>query len=102
MTHVRMIRPQGRHPLPTVLVAGTQLFSSHYTEAALGITSVLCDTPEGCYLVYVSRTKTDVLGGVLGPVKRALVARRIESQAPAIVAQLRSRLEGGLPQGVRP
>ena len=102
MTHVRMIRPQGHRLLPAVLVAGTQLFSSHYTVAGLGITSVFCGTAEGCYLVYISRTQTDVLGGVLGGVKRALVTRRIESETPAIVAQLRRRLEGGLPQQPMP
>ncbi len=98
VTHVQMLQPGAEPPVPSALVVSKQLFATHYIDGALGLTSVVCGPPPGsCYLAYLNRTQVDVLGGVLGLVKRALIERRIEADTPALVRELRRRLESGDP-----
>jgi len=98
VTHVQMLRAPSGVAVPAALVAGKQLFASHYTDGALGLTTVVCGRADGaCYLAYLNRTQTDVLGGLFGVFKRAIVEQRIESETPTILRELRRRLESGPP-----
>jgi hypothetical protein len=95
VTYVRLLESDTS---PQALTVSTQLFGSHYTEGALGLTAVVCDgVGAPCYLAYLNRTQVDVLGGLFGVFKRSLIEGRIESETPALLRAVRQRLEGGSP-----
>jgi hypothetical protein len=98
ITHVGIVRPDADHRLPAILVAGKQIFASHYFESALGVTMVLRDeTNDKPYLVYVNRSQVDLLRGFFGGFVRGMLEDRVVRQAPQIMGGLRARLEGGDP-----
>jgi hypothetical protein len=90
-THVAIVRHDPDSGLPTAMVAGKQLFATHYSNGALGLTCLVGRGPQ--YLLYVNRTEVDVLGGFFGPFKRAILEGRIKREAGAVVAGLRARIE---------
>ena len=70
-----------------------QVYASHYLTASLSLTSItpaVAGSPR--YLVYVRRSRADVLGGAFAGIIRVLTERRIQSEAPALDS-LRRRLE---------
>ena len=97
VTHVTIIRP-GVPGRPEVVVLGKQVFATHYRNASLGMTAVVRDDVRDVrYLVYVNRSQVDVLGGVLGGIKRKLIEGRIKSESSDLLARVRGRLESGEP-----
>jgi hypothetical protein len=98
VTYVRLLR-RNEPGVPRALTISTQIFASHYTEGALGLTTVTCDevTPT-CYLAYLNRTQVDFLGGFFGAFKRAAIEGRIESATPNLLRDVRQRLESGPPR----
>jgi hypothetical protein len=98
ITHVGIVRRDADHRLPAIIVAGKQIFATHYLEGGLGLTMVLRDGTNGTpYLAYVNRSQVDLLRGFFGRFVRSALENRIEDQAPAIVRGLRARLESGEP-----
>ena len=98
ITHVGIVRPQSDHRLPAVLVAGKQIFATHYLEGGLGLTMVVRDATNGApYLAYVNRSQVDMLRGFFGGFVRGVLEDRLGRQAPLIVRDLRARLESGNP-----
>jgi hypothetical protein len=98
ITHVGIVRPESDHRLPAILVAGKQIFATHYIEGGLGLTMVVRDASNGApYLAYVNRSQIDMLRGFFGALVRGALEDRVERQAPLIVRGLRARLESGNP-----
>jgi hypothetical protein len=98
ITHVGIVRPESDHRLPAILVAGKQIFATHYFEGGLGLTMVLRDTAHGTpYLAYINRSQADMLREFFGAFVRGVFEDRVERQAPLIVRGLRARLESGNP-----
>jgi hypothetical protein len=98
VTHVGIVRPESNHRHPAILVAGKQIFATHYLEGALGLTMVLHDATNGVrYLVYVNRSEVELLRGFFGRFVRSVLEDRVERQAPLIVRGLRARIESGTP-----
>ena len=97
ITHVNIVR--GHEPgLPDVLVAGKEIFSTHYTNASLGVTALMRGDPGGPnYLVYVNRSEVDVLHGMFGGLVRWFLQRRLKAEAANVLQGLRRRLESGEP-----
>jgi len=95
VTHVSIIRGENRADLPEVLVAGKQVFATHYMNGALALTAVVGGR-DGAprYLVYLNRSRVDMLGGFLGWIKRSIVEERLESETEKIFQALRDRLRG--------
>lgn len=88
--------------MPSVVVAGKQIFASHYMNGALGLTAVLRDdTQDAHYLVYLNRSQLDLLGGVSGFLKRSILEGHISRDTPKILHALRGKLESGDPVGER-
>jgi len=93
-------QPDGDEALRTnratdaVTVAFTQVYASHYLTACLSLTSI---TPAAAgsprYLVYVRRSRVNVLGGTFAGIIRKVTERRIRSEAPSALDSLRRRLE---------
>jgi hypothetical protein len=98
ITHVGIARPVSDHRLPAVVVAGKQIFATHYLEGGLGLTMIVRDDASGApYLVYVNRSQVDLLRGFIGTFVRGALEDRLARQAPSIVGALRARLESGEP-----
>jgi hypothetical protein len=98
LNRVGILEPLPGPERPAVIVAGVQFFASHYVDAALGLTMVLTDPErDAAYLVYVNRSRVDVVRGFFGGIARLVLERRLERQAPSIVRGLRERLESGSP-----
>ena len=93
LTHVSIMRGENRPEIPEVLVAGKQVFATHYLNGALALTAVVGGhngTPR--FLVYLNRSRVDILGGMMGWIKRTLVEERLESETERIFQALRDRL----------
>jgi hypothetical protein len=98
LTHVGIVRPESDHRLPAVVVAGKQIFATHYLEGGLGLTMIVRDGASGTpYLAYVNRSQVDLLRGLIGTFVRGGLEDRLARQAPVIVGGLRARLESGEP-----
>jgi hypothetical protein len=94
VTHVSIMRGENRADLPEVLVAGKQVFATHYMNGALALTAVVGGR-DGAprYLAYLNRSRVDMLGGgVFGWVKRTIVEQRLEDETEKIFLALRDRL----------
>jgi hypothetical protein len=92
VTHVGLVPPLERND--TAMVLGKQVFASRYLTGGLALTAVSSDPATGDrYLVYVNRTGVDLLGGFLGPFKRAVIESKLKREVPVIVEKLRRRLE---------
>ena len=97
VTHVTIIRSDAPGQ-PAVLVAGREVFATHYRVASLGLTAVVCDPARDVsYLVHVNRSHVDLLGGVFGGLRRIFIEGRIRSEGPGLLARARERLESGDP-----
>jgi hypothetical protein len=97
ITHVTIRRSEDG-VAPAVLVTGKQIFATHYTNASLGVTAILRG-PTTNYLVYINRTHLDLLGGVFGSWKQAIMGSRLKRDTPDVFRTLKARLESGLPPG---
>lgn len=76
-----------------VIVAGKQLFSNRYMNGALSLMAITTDAGGARYLMYLNRTTVDLLGGLFGGIKRAMLESHVADEMPEIIATLRQRLE---------
>jgi hypothetical protein len=92
VTHVTILRPEGPG-LPDALVAGRQVFATHYQNGSLSLTLLLrgCPGPPH-YLTYISRSEVDVIRGMLGWLARRVIQGRVEDGSVSILEGLRERL----------
>ena len=89
VTHVAIVE-QGGH----ATVVGKQIFASRYMDGAIAMTAITTDEASGVrYLVYMNRSSVDLLGGLLGGLRRAVIESRLKGQVPDIIQRLRGRLE---------
>jgi hypothetical protein len=100
VTHVNIIRGDDAGS-PDVLVAGKEIFSTHYINASLGLTALMRGEPGGPnYLVYVNRSQVDVLHGMFAGIIRWFMQRRLKAETANVLQGLRRRLESGEPPPV--
>jgi hypothetical protein len=90
VTHVVIVRP-GVAGLPDVLVGSTQIYASHYVDAALAVTTLEPGTRDTAFLGYLYRARVDVLGNVLA---RRIAKRRIEGGVERLFVHQLQRLQG--------
>lgn len=96
VTYVRLLREQTS--AVRAFTISTQLFASHYINGAVGLTAIVCAEGGGrCYLAYLNRTQTDLLGGLFGGLKRSLAEQRLDAGTPAILRTIKERIESGPP-----
>jgi hypothetical protein len=96
-THVNILKSDSEE-LPEVLVASKQIFATHYLNGSLNITAMLWDRNQSRhYLVYVNRSRIDILDRWFGRMARTVIARRLENEAPEMLRGVRRRLESGEP-----
>lgn len=96
-THVSILR-NGDGVLPDTLVAGKQIFATHYTNGALSLTAIMRGgSASHNYLVYLNRSEVDVIGGFFRDLARGLIERRLVREAADVLQGLGRRLESGEP-----
>ena len=89
VTHVVIVQPNAAD-LPDVLVGSTQLYASHYTDAALAVTTLERSAGDTAYLGYLYRARVDVLGNIL---VRRIVEGRIEDEVGRLFVHQLQRLQ---------
>jgi hypothetical protein len=101
-THVSILRSD-EPGLPDALVAGKEIFATHYVNASLGITAIMRGQPGAHnYLAYVNRSEVDMLGGMFGGLVRWFMQRGLKAEAANVLQGLRRRLESGEPPPIKP
>jgi hypothetical protein len=96
-THVSILRSPDM-ALPDALVAGREIYATHYVNASLGLTVLMRGEPGAPnYLVYLNRSDVDIPGGLFRGLVRRLVQGRLKSEAADVLQGLRQRLESGEP-----
>ena len=101
-THVSIVRSTDER-LPDALVIEEDIFSTHYVNASLGVTTIIRgDAGSHNYLAYFNRSEVDAPGGMFGGLVRSVVERHLRTDAVDVLRKLRMRLEGGNPAGTSP
>jgi hypothetical protein len=96
VTHVGIVHPASDPRVPAVLVAGKQIYATHYVDGGLGLTMIVRDaSTDTSYLVYVNRSHVDFLRGWFGRLVQSVLEGRLQREAPLVVGALRTRLESG-------
>ena len=76
ITHVSIYVQPGR-----AVAASKQIYASHYFDASIGLTAALDDpgavSGPGMYLVYLNRSRIDLLSGFFGGLRRTVLRGRL-------------------------
>jgi len=92
VTHVSIYVQPGR-----TVIASKQIYASHYFDASLGLTAALDDdaaTPvSGMYLVYINRSRIDLLSGFFGGLRRAILRGRLREGMRKNLVEVVRKLE---------
>ena len=80
------------------IIASRQIFADHYYDASLGVTVLIDRKPQGSYLIYVNRSRIDILRGFLSSFKRALTLPRVRSGLQFHMKTMKARIEGKTPK----
>ncbi|TAK13279.1 MAG: hypothetical protein EPO35_10525 [Acidobacteria bacterium] len=85
---------------PAVMVAGKQIFATHYSSASLNLTSLVRRNGPGApyYLVVVNRSTIDTVEGFFGGFVRRTIEGRVRRETGAMITSLRKRIEAGPPR----
>lgn len=81
---------------PWLFLALKQLYANHYLDSALSLAVLVQsgDAPNpALWILYVSRSRTDALGGWLGGLKRLIVEGRSRDAMQKNLAKLKQRLQ---------
>ena len=92
VTHVSLYVQPGR-----AVIASKQIYASHYFDASMGLTAALDDDREasdpGMYLVYLNRSRIDLLGGFFGGLRRTFLGGRLRDGMRKNLAEAVRKLE---------
>jgi len=84
------------------LTASKQLYASHYFDASLGMSAALDDPSDASephmYLVYLNRSRVDLLSGFFGGLRRAIMRGRLRDGMQKNLAEVVHRLESACGQ----
>ncbi|MFL6229030.1 MAG: hypothetical protein ACJ741_09635, partial [Pyrinomonadaceae bacterium] len=80
-----------------ILVATKQLYANHYLDSSLSLT-LLFGAPasggtSGTYLLYVNRSRVDMLDGLMGGVKRRVIESRVTDGLRTVLQQTKLNVE---------
>jgi hypothetical protein len=94
ITHLAIHALSDRAPV-AFIAASRQVYSTHYFDASLGITLLLSDVAlqGSTVVVYANRSRADVFGGLLGPMKRSIAASRSRAALEKVLIAMRARVE---------
>lgn len=94
VAHLRVYRPAGIDPAPSALIAGVEIYASHYRTGSLTVIGIVGTGAAGkTYLTYLNRSQVDTLRGPLGKLRRRTLELRVQRETVLAVNGLRQRLE---------
>ena len=94
VTHLRVYGPAGIDPAPSVLIAGVEIYASHYRTGSLTVIGIVgSGATRETYLSYLNRSQVDTLRGPIGKLRRRPIERRVQRETVLAVRGLRQRLE---------
>lgn len=96
VVHVDVVRPRVPSALRVALIS-REILATHYRNASLGLTAVADDGAGQRYLIYLNRSQLDVLGGLFGGWKRAILEAKVKKESVDVFSAVRRRLESGPP-----
>jgi len=92
ITHVSVYVQPGR-----AAIASKQIYASHYFDASLGLTAALGDPGDasnpGMYLIYMNRSRIDLLSGFFGGLRRVILRGRLRDGMRKNLADVVRKLE---------
>jgi hypothetical protein len=92
LTHVSMYQ-WSHSDFSGYMIASRQIFADHYYDASLGLTILIDRKPHGSYLIYINRSRIDMLGGFLSSFRRALTLPRVRSGLQLHMKTMKARIE---------
>ena len=94
VTHRAIFRLQPAPSVPGVLVVSKQIYASRYMNGEVSLTMAFSSSSGSPgYLVVMSRSDLDELGGVFSGLKRSMFEGRIKEEAANALTALRNRME---------
>jgi hypothetical protein len=92
VTHVFIYPQPGR-----AVTASKQIYASHYFDASMGLAAALDDSSDSSeprmYLVYLNRSRIDLLGGFFGPLRRLILRGRLREGMRKNLTEVVHKLE---------
>jgi hypothetical protein len=92
VTHVSIYVQPGR-----TVIASKQIYASHYFDASLGLTAALDDGTDApgpsMYLVYLNRSRIDLLSGFFGGLRRSFLRGRLRDGMRKNLVEVVRKLE---------
>ena len=95
ITHVTIVRGEAAAD-PDALVAGRQVFATHYMDGGWSLTALMRGESSN-YLTYTNQSEVDLLDGWYGGLVRRIMERRLREETAEALDGVRRRLESGLP-----
>jgi hypothetical protein len=92
LTHVSMYE-WSHADFSGYMIGSRQIFADHYYDASLGLTILIDRKPHGSYLIYINRSRIDMLGGFLSSFRRALTLPRVRSGLELHMKTMKTRIE---------
>ncbi len=95
VTHISVYKVQHANG-SDVLIASKGIYANHYFETSLGLTCFIqsqSSQPARTYLIYINRSKTDALRGLLGGLKRSLIGGSLRDGAKNNMDMIKKKLE---------
>jgi hypothetical protein len=97
ITHVTLARHDS-DSLPPALVVSRQVYANHYMTGSLAVTAIVAGRGgRPAYLVYLNRSRVDLLDRFFGGLVRRIMAGRLRDNAATVIDALRQRLQSGDP-----
>jgi len=85
-------------PPRNVVITSKQIYANHYMDGSLATTLLMADEDldqTGFYMMYINRSRTDMLGGLLAALKRSIAKSRSTAALKENLELIRKRLEDG-------
>jgi hypothetical protein len=95
LTHVTIYKRRHANGLD-VMIASKGIYATHYFEGSLGLTGFIqsqASEPSRSYLIYINRSRTDALRGMLAGLKRSLIGRSLREGARKNMEMIKQKLE---------
>jgi hypothetical protein len=98
VSHV-FVSEQQQPGLPEAVVVSRHVYANHYLTGSLAMTAVAGGgNGSRGHLMYLNRSRVDVLGGIFGRITRLFIERRLRAEAAEVVEGLRARIESDPPE----
>ena len=93
MTQVSIFQPAPNQ----AVIASKQIYANHYMNGSLALTLLLSEDTDlkkpGFYMMYINRSRTDMLGGLLAGLKRSVAKSRSTAALKENLGLIKKRLE---------